>query len=96
MIAQFHQKGIIYLQEELKRFDETYYHQVDINNPQRIMRALEVCIHTGKPFSAQRTKIKKERSFNSIPILINLEREKLYQRIYQSPFFFAKSILISY
>ncbi len=81
IIVQYQQKGISYLQEELKRLDENYYRQVDINNPQRMMRAIEVCIHTGKPFSLQRTKIKKERSFNSIPLLINLEREKLYERI---------------
>jgi tRNA dimethylallyltransferase len=79
----YNEKGITYLQEELKKRDEVYYNQVDLNNPQRIMRALEVCIHSGKPYSGFRTKEKKERSFNTINLLINTEREALYNRINQ-------------
>lgn len=81
LIAEYNQKGIPFLQEELKKLDETYYHQVDLNNPQRLMRALEVCIHTNKPFSEQRTKLVKERSFNMVNLLITTDREVLYQRI---------------
>jgi tRNA dimethylallyltransferase len=77
----FQKKGIIYLQEELKQRDEVYYNQVDLNNPQRLIRALEVCLHTGKPYSSFRTKTKKERSFSHINLLINADREKLYERI---------------
>ncbi len=75
------EKGLEYLQNELKARDELYYTQVDLNNPQRIMRALEVCIHTGKPYSSFRKKEKKERSFNAIHLLINTERDVLYARI---------------
>jgi len=81
LIKNYTEKGISYLQEELKQRDEVYYTLVDLNNPQRLMRALEVCIYTGKPYSLQRTKEKKERPFNAIPILINTERELLYARI---------------
>lgn len=81
LIKDFAEKGLPYLQERLKQLDEAYYNQVDLNNPQRLMRALEVCIHTGKPYSAFRTKEKKERSFQVIPLLINTEREQLYARI---------------
>ncbi len=81
LIKDYEEKGIAYLQEELKLKDEVYYNQVDLNNPQRIMRALEVCIHTQKPYSSFRTKEKKQRSFNTINILINTEREALYARI---------------
>ncbi len=81
LIKEYNQKGITFLQEELKKLDEVYYHQVDLNNPQRIMRALEVCLHTNKPFSRQRTKIVKERSFNMVNLLITTDREVLYQRI---------------
>ena len=81
LIKDHEEKGLIFLQEELKKLDEVYYNQVDLNNPQRIMRALEVCIHTQKPFSSFRKKEKKERSFNTINLLINTEREVLYQRI---------------
>lgn len=81
LIKSYNDKGITYLQEELKQRDEIYYNQVDLNNPQRMMRALEVCIHNGRPYSAFRTKEKKERSFNTINLLINTEREVLYNRI---------------
>jgi tRNA dimethylallyltransferase len=81
LIKEYNEKGLTYLQEELKKRDEEYYNQVDLNNPQRIMRALEVCIHTKKPYSSFRKKEKKERSFNTINLLINTEREVLYQRI---------------
>ena len=81
LIKDYEEKGITHLQEELKLKDEVYYNQVDLNNPQRIMRALEVCIHTQKPYSSFRTKEKKQRSFNTINILINTEREVLYARI---------------
>lgn len=81
LIKEYEEKGLIYLQEELKKRDEVYYNQVDLNNPQRMMRALEVCIHTQKPYSSFRKKEKKERSFDSINILINTDRETLYTRI---------------
>jgi tRNA dimethylallyltransferase len=81
LIKNFEEKGIVYLQEQLKQKDEAYYRQVDLNNPQRLMRALEVCIHTNKPFSQFRTNIKKERSFDIFPILINTNRETLYAKI---------------
>ncbi len=83
LIKAYNEKGITYLQEELKQRDEVYYNQVDLNNPQRMMRALEVCMHSGKPYSSFRTKEKKERSFNTINLLINTEREILYNRINQ-------------
>ncbi len=81
IIKNYTEKGISYLQEELKQRDEVYYNRVDLNNPQRLMRALEVCIHTGKPYFLHRTKEKKERLFYAIPILINTERDLLYARI---------------
>ena len=55
--------------------------QVDLQNPQRLIRALEVCTHTGKPFSTFRNKEKKIRNFESIQLLINSQREILYDRI---------------
>ncbi len=81
LIKDFEEKGLVYLQEQLKLRDDAYYQQVDLNNPQRLMRALEVCIHTNKPFSQFRTNIKKERSFDVFPILINMNREALYAKI---------------
>ncbi len=81
LIKDYEEKGLTFLQEQLKLKDEVYYNQVDLNNPQRIMRALEVCIHNNKPYSSFRTKEKKPRPFDSINILINTDREALYHRI---------------
>lgn len=78
---EFEQKGIIPLQEMLKVLDPDYYAQVDINNQQRIIRGLEVCISTGKPFSSFRNAASKKRSFEHIIIGLNTDREKLYYRI---------------
>jgi tRNA dimethylallyltransferase len=81
LINQYQEKGILFLQEELKLRDNKYFEEVDINNPHRLIRALEVCIYKGKPFSEYRTNIKKERNFNAIPILINTSRTILYEQI---------------
>ncbi len=75
--------GLQSLQEKLKTADPEYYAQVDINNPQRVIRALEVFESRGKPFSAYRKSNPKERPFNVIKLGINLSREMLYQRINQ-------------
>ena len=78
---QFANEGIESLQNQLKTLDPIYYQEVDIQNPQRIIRALEVCISTGKPFSSFRKTAPKNRSFQSIVIGLDMEREKLYERI---------------
>jgi tRNA dimethylallyltransferase len=81
LILLYKEKGIEGLQEKLKILDPDYYHQVDICNPQRLMRALEVCIISGKPYSKLREGKKKERDFNIIKIGIDRSREDLYKRI---------------
>lgn len=78
---EFEEKGITSLQEMLKVLDPDYYAQVDIHNQQRIIRGLEVCISTGKPFSSFRNTELKQRSFQHIIIGLNTDREKLYHRI---------------
>ncbi len=74
-------EGIEPLQKELETLDPNYYAEVDIHNPQRIIRALEVCLSTGKTFSSFRNKQAKQRDFNIILIGLNTDREVLYQRI---------------
>jgi tRNA dimethylallyltransferase len=54
---------------------------VDLNNPQRLMRALEVCMSTGKTYSEQRAGKTKARNFTTIKIGLNTSREELYNRI---------------
>jgi tRNA dimethylallyltransferase len=74
-------KGIAYLQQKLHQADPDYYHKVDLNNPQRLIRALEVFEATGKPFSSYRKATISTRPFESIKIVLNLPREELYDRI---------------
>src|SRR5690606_13424708 len=74
-------EGIGALQEELKDLDPVYYSNVDLNNPHRIIRALEVTKGTGKPYSSYRTKKVADRPFNVIKIALEREREELYARI---------------
>lgn len=79
--TEYRQQGIHTLQERLKIKDPDYYNTVDLNNPQRIIRALEVIESTGNTFSSYRKATNKERPFNIIKIGLNLPREKLYERI---------------
>ncbi len=83
LILDFGENGIGYLQEELQKSDPIYYDIVDKNNPQRLMRALEVCIGTGKPFSSFRKKKQSKRDFRIIKIGLERDRDDLYQRIDQ-------------
>lgn len=74
-------EGLETLAAELHNLDPVYYKQVDRNNPARVMRALEVCLQTGRPFSEQRTGVRKERDFEVVKIGIDLPRAELYERI---------------
>lgn len=78
---QLEKEGLSILQEELLKHDPNYYNEVEISNPQRVIRALEIFYSTGKPFSSFRTGAKKERYFKSIIIGLNSDREELYNRI---------------
>lgn len=71
------------LQEQLKTLDPVSYKTIAIENPQRVIRALEICIGTGKPYSYYKNKPKKARNFTPITIGLNAEREIIYNRINQ-------------
>ena len=75
--------GLEPLLEELKVKDPDYYNQVDKNNPQRIIRALEICRGSGIPYSAFRDDKKSERDFVVIKIGLDRDRKELFQRIDQ-------------
>ena len=75
--------GIEALQEKLKALDPEYFEVVDRDNSKRLMRAIEVCIQTGKPYSQQRLNKGKERPFNILKIGLDEPREILNQRINQ-------------
>ena len=74
-------EGIKSLEQELVSLDPDYHKIVDKSNPHRIIRALEVCLSSGKPYSSFRNKQKKTRAFNTVKIILNRDREMLYQRI---------------
>ena len=78
---QFAEKGLEFIQNELKRLDPKHYEQVDIKNPKRILHALEICSMTGKPYSDLRTGERKQRNFNILKIGLNRPRPELYERI---------------
>lgn len=69
------------LQELLKEHDPDYYKEVDIHNTQRVMRALEVSLSSGKPFSSFRNQPKAPRDFKFIKIGLTADREVIYDRI---------------
>jgi tRNA dimethylallyltransferase len=79
--AQYQEKGIEFLQAELFRHDPEYYRHVDLSNPHRLMRALEVCLVTGKTYSSFRKGQKKQREFQIVKYGIDISREDLNDRI---------------
>lgn len=75
------EEGLGALAEKLRELDPEYYQIVDLHNPARVMRALEVCLQTSMPYSRQRTGERRPRSFEIVKIGIDLPREVLYDRI---------------
>ena len=73
--------GIEALRQELKKLDRESYDVIDIANPQRVVRALEVTLSTGRKFSSFKSFRKKEREFEVERILLSMHREELYERI---------------
>lgn len=73
--------NLIKLQNQLKELDIDSYNTLAIDNPHRIVRALEICIGTGKPYSSFKKQTKQKRNFIPIKIGIEAPREVMYQRI---------------
>jgi tRNA dimethylallyltransferase len=73
--------GIETLQNQLKEIDIATYNSINIKNTQRIIRALEVCIGTGKTYSSFKNKPKAARKFHSIKIGLDADRKIIYHRI---------------
>ena len=74
-------EGLESLVAELRTLDAKYAEEVDLCNPARVMRALEVCLATGRPYSEQRKGVTAERQFNIIKIGTDMPRDVLYDRI---------------
>lgn len=75
--------GLLFLQEKLKTLDEKSYNTIAIDNPHRVIRALEICIGTGKPYSSYLNKNTANRPFKTVTIGLTADRDIIYNRINQ-------------
>ena len=75
------EEGVESLRQELRMLDPESYASIDIANGQRVIRALEVCLMTGRPFSSFKTAPSKSREFEIEKIGLIRPREVLYERI---------------
>jgi tRNA dimethylallyltransferase len=78
----YQKHGVEALRYKLKALDPEYYEVVDINNPKRLLRAIEVCLQTGKTYSSLRRNKAKPRLFNILKIGLELDRKLLNERIH--------------
>lgn len=83
LLERYKNEGLESLTHELKRLDPVSYDKVDLKNPMRVLKAMEISIQTGMPYSTFLSATKKERPFDIIQIALDLERETLYNRINQ-------------
>jgi len=73
--------GVEQLQKKLLEVDPEYYHEADLNNPHRLIRAIEVTMITGKKYSVLRKNLEKKRDFKVKKIGLLIDRDELYDRI---------------
>ena len=78
---QFENEGLEPLKLRLQELDPEAYKKTDIDNPHRVIRALEICLGTGKPYSSFLNQSKQERPFQTISIGLTAPREEIYERI---------------
>ncbi|OFY43373.1 MAG: tRNA (adenosine(37)-N6)-dimethylallyltransferase MiaA [Bacteroidetes bacterium GWF2_40_14] len=81
LMLRLKSEGVEPLRKELRLLDRESYETIDIANPQRVIRALEVCLSTGEAFSSFKQFKSKPRNFKIEKILIERPREELYERI---------------
>lgn len=81
LTVDLHSKGLHYLQQQLQQLDPIYFKQMDTQNTQRVLRALEVCLATSKPYSEFRKGGTATRNFTPLIVGIQPPRMQLYQQI---------------
>ena len=81
--TQLETEGLLHLQNQLKILDKTSFKNIEIANPHRVIRALEICLGTGKPYSSFLNKKSTSRNFKTITVGLTAERETIYKRINQ-------------
>lgn len=91
---QIQNKGIESLQNQLKELDLESYNTIEIENPHRLIRALEICIGTGKTYAEFKNKPKEPRNFKTIKVGLTADREIMYNRINQRVDIMVKNGLI--
>ena len=74
-------KGLEHLQNQLKTLDPIAFNQIAMDNPHRVIRALEICIGSGQPYSSFLNKPKPKRPFKTISIGLDADRPIIYERI---------------
>ncbi len=74
-------KGLEYLQDQLKILDPKTYNIIALENPHRVIRALEICLGTKKPYSSFLNKVKEKRDFKTISVGLTADRDIIYNRI---------------
>lgn len=79
--AQLKLRGLAALVGDLEKLDPATHARIDQNNPHRVIRALEVCLLTGKPFSDQRTGAIDREDLRLVRIAMDVPRDELYRRI---------------
>jgi len=80
---QFAELGLEPLKKQLQSLDPVYFEKMDNDNPHRVIRALEICLGTGKSFSSFLEQPKTKRPFKNISIGLTAPREEIYDRINQ-------------
>lgn len=79
--AEYQENGIEFLREKLAELDPEYFEKVDKDNPNRMKRAIEVCMQTGRTFTSFRVRKARPRNFGIIKVGINRPREELFRNI---------------
>lgn len=83
VIRLYENEGLTALQTKLQLLDPEYYESVDVANHKRLIRAIEVCLQTGKPYSSFRSMSQKVRDFDIVKYCLSRPRDILFSRINQ-------------
>jgi tRNA dimethylallyltransferase len=81
LLEKYKTEGIESIRKQLRLLDPGYYSRVDLKNHKRILKAIEVCLMTGRPYSSFLKNSKKDRPFKILKIGLSVNREELYERI---------------
>lgn len=83
IVTTYNEKGLIWLQQEVEKKDNNFWQNAEQQNPQRLMRALEIVETTGKSINSFKQKATTERDFNIVKIGLELSKDKLHSNINQ-------------